>query len=83
MLTYFNRKELLITMDMKRQGEVRSILDKNGIQYDVKITNLENPAVMGKSRGRTGSLGLDQKYVYEYKIYVHKKDYEEAEWLIR
>ena len=83
MLTYFNRRELLITMDMKRQGEVRSILDKNGIQYDVKITNLENPAVMGKSRGRTGSLGLDQKYVYEYKIYVRKEDFDRVSNLIR
>ena len=83
MLTYFNRRELLITMDMKRQGEVRSILDKNGIQYDVKITNLENSAVMGKSRGRTGSLGLDQKYVYEYKIYVRKEDFDRVSSLIR
>lgn len=82
MLNIFNRRELMVTMDMKRQGEVRNILASNGIEYDIKVTNLESPAMMGNPRARTGSMGINQKQTYEYKIYVHKKDYDEAEWLI-
>ena len=32
MITIFNRKELLITWDIARQGEVRDILSANGIK---------------------------------------------------
>ena len=31
MLTFFNRRELIVTMDMKRQAQVREILAQNGI----------------------------------------------------
>ena len=83
MITIFNRKELLITMDMKRQANVRDILAANGIDYRVKVTNLQSASVIGSSRGRVGSFGINQNYSYEYKIYVHKKDYDAAMWMIR
>ena len=63
MLTIFNRKELITTMDMQRQSNIRSILSA--------------------SRGRSGSFGVDPNYSYEYHIYVHKNDYENALRLIR
>ena len=66
-------------MDMKRQGDVRDILSVNGIDYIVKVTNRQS----GNSRARVGSLGLNPKFAYEYKIYVHKKDYDNAWRLIR
>ena len=40
MLTPFNRKELIVTMEMKRQSEVRNLLSQNHIDYKVTITNL-------------------------------------------
>ena len=83
MITIFNRKELIITMEMKRQSEVRDILSQNGIDYTVKTTNLQATAVVGSQRGRTGNFGINQDYSYEYKIYVHKKDFERAVSLIR
>lgn len=83
MITIFNRKELIITMEMKRQSEVRDILSQNGIDYTVKTTNLQAAPVAGSHRGRTGNFGINQDYSYEYKIYVHKKDFERAESLIR
>lgn len=83
MITIFNRKELLITLDMKRQGDVRDMLSANGINYKVKVTNRENSALIGSRIGRVGSLGRNQNLVYEYKIYVHKKDYDYALGLIR
>lgn len=78
MITMFTRKELLVTSDMKRQGEVRELLSANGIAYKVKVTNRQNAAILGSSRARTGSIGMNSDLSYEYKIYVHKKDYENA-----
>jgi c-di-GMP-binding flagellar brake protein YcgR len=82
MITIFNRKELLVTLDMARQSEVRNILADNGIKYSVKVVNLQSASVVGSSRSRVGSFGVNQRFSYEYKIYVHKKDYEKALRLI-
>ena len=83
MITIFNRKELLITYDMKRQAEFRNVLSANGIDYKVKTINLQSASVIGSSRARTGSYGINQNNSCEYKIYVHKKDYENALKLIK
>ena len=83
MITIFTRRELLITMDVGRQGNVCQILTANGIKHTVKITNLQSSTAIGSSRARTGSFGINQNYSYEYKIYVHKNDYEDALRLIK
>ena len=83
MITVFNRKELLITMDIKRQSNVRDILSANAIDYSVKVKNIQSSPVIGGNRSRTGSLGINPNYSYEYKIFVHKKDYDYALYLIR
>lgn len=83
MITVFNRKELIITMEMNRQAEVCNILSKNGINYTVKTTNLQTRSFLGSTRGRTGSFGINPDYSYEYKIYVQKKDFEKAVFLIK
>ena len=83
MINIFTRKELLITMDMGRQMDVRNILAANGIKFAVKVTNLQSANAIGSSRGRVGTLGVNLNYSYEYKIYVRKKDYEQALRLIR
>ena len=79
MITIFNRKELLITTDMGRQGNIRDILSANGIDYTVRVINPQS----ARSRARYGTFGIDSDHSYEYKIYVHKKDYEHALKLIR
>ena len=83
MITIFNRKELLITMDMNQQSNVRNILSANGVDYTTKVTNLQSPSVFENKRGRYGSFGINQNYSYEYKIYVHRKDFDYALSLIR
>ena len=52
MITVFNRKELLITFNMKRQYEVRDILAANNIDYTIKV---ENPvsAYLHSAEGET------------------------------
>ena len=84
MITIFNRKELLITYDMQKQSEVRTILRNHKIKYDVKVKNLLSPSPMhAGSRTHAGSYGIDLTKSYEYKIYVKKADYERALELIR
>ena len=83
MITIFNRKELLITLDMKKQSEIREILSANNIEYVVKTTNLQSATVVGSQRAYTGNYGINQDYSYEYKIYVRKKDFDKAVCLIK
>lgn len=83
MITFLNRKEVCVTFDMNRQAEVRDILQVNGIDYMVKVLNRKSPSPIGAgSRARTGTFGENLSLEYEYKIYVHKDDYEEALHLI-
>ena len=82
MITIFNRKELLVTMDISRQSDVRNILSANNIPYVIKTTNLQSSQFAGSSRGRTGNFGINQQFSYEYKIYVHKNDFDKAAGLI-
>lgn len=65
MLTIFNRKELITTMDMQRQANIRSILSANGVAYTVRTENLQGSSALGsRSRGSSGSFGVDPNYSY-------------------
>ena len=84
MITIFNRKELCITFDFKEQARIRDVLTFNNIDFIIKTINRMSPSPMAaSSRARTGTFGQDTSTMYEYKIYVHKNDYEEAVHLIR
>lgn len=67
MITIFNRKQLIITYDMSIQSKIREILASNNIDYII------NP-VMFSVRTYTPA---------EYKIYVKKRDYDQACYLIK
>ena len=69
MITIFNRKELIITYDTAIQSKVRDILAYDNINYIIKVRNVHPYAL--------------NLHSYEYKIYVHKRDYEQANYLIR
>lgn len=84
MITMFNRKELISTYDMGQQAEVRNILSRNHIDYDVKTLNRKSPSPFGAgSRAYTGTFGEKLESELEYTIYVKKEDYDTACLLIR
>ena len=84
MISIFNRKELFITYDMKKQSEIRSVLQNNNIEYKVNVKNILSPTPMRSgSRAHTGSVGIDPSKSYEYKIYVKASDYKKALYLIK
>ncbi|MEA4988696.1 MAG: hypothetical protein VB095_11595 [Anaerovorax sp.] len=72
MITIFNREQLYITFAVKEQYEIRQMLSSKGIGCYIKVRNCI------PDRGRTGSLGINMDYAYEYTIYVHKKDFDLA-----
>ena len=82
MIHMFHRRELVLTLSMERQADIRAILSANGIDYQVKTTNLQNAPMAGSERARRGSFGIQSEHSYEYKIYVHKKDYDTAKQLL-
>ena len=67
MITIFNRKQLIITYDVTTQAKIRDILSSNNIDYTI------NP-IMFSARTYASA---------EYKIYVRKKDYKYASFLIK
>lgn len=69
LITIFNRKEIIITYDTAIQSKVRDILASDNIDYIIKVRNVHPYAL--------------NLHSYEYKIYVHKKDCEQATCLIR
>ena len=84
MITIFNRAELIITYDMKKQADVRNILSANNIPYIIKTRNLTSTGIgNANTRTRAGSFGVNTDSSYEYKIYVKKNDLEQAKYLIR
>lgn len=82
MITIFNRRELFVTLNMSQLNRVKDILSAHSIPFFTKTTNLQAAPFIGSSRARTGTLGINPDYSYEYRIYVHKLDYEKASHLI-
>ena len=79
MITVFNRKELLCTFDMKKQAEVRDILWKFDISYEVRVSDRADVFVGGIMNGESSPIPEHQT---EYLIYVKKEDYERAMFLM-
>ena len=81
MIHLLNRKEICLTYSLEEQARVREILRNHHIHYTVYTKNLTSPSPMDARRNDTIGLHLDR--CIEYKIYVHKKDYEATKWLLR
>lgn len=84
MITIFNRREVRSTYSMAEQAAIRSKLSHAGIKYVLKVSNLQtrNYGIGGTTRGRFGSAGVNLDFSYEYTFYVHKKDFDEAAFII-
>ena len=81
MITVFNRKELLCTFDMKKQAEVRDILWKFDISYEVRVSDRADFFV--GSTMDMNSVSRQPEHQTEYLIYVKKEDYEKAMFLVQ
>ena len=79
-LTVFNRREVLVTFSSDEFARAREALAHAQINYVLRIVNLESAKGWGPDRRSTyGSLGMNQQYTKQYVLFVHKRDYVEAE----
>ena len=83
MFTIFNSESIWIGTDQERFNQIRNRLDEGKIPYKYKVRNhLGQWRAGGTIRGTMGSFGNDPVYAYEYEILVHKKNSEQAKYLI-
>ena len=74
MITLFNRKELMALFSVQKLYDVREALDAVGIPYHTKFAT-----PLGRVGGRNrGSIFQEPDSAHDYKIYVHKDDYDRA-----
>lgn len=81
MITFLNRKELFCTFDMQKQAEIRDILWKYDISYEVRVSDRADFFVGGRMTPDGGR--HEPEHQTEYLIYVKKEDYERALFLVQ
>lgn len=81
MITIFNRESLWIGRDMKRFNEMREALEREKIPYTYRTRSSGNRWMgHGTVRGSFGSAGSSIDLMYEYEIFVLRKDLEKARY---
>lgn len=71
------------TFSMKQHGEARNVLAQNGIKYTYRVVNLLSPGFFNSGRTHTFNVGVvNNDYTRQYYLYVNKKDFEKAKYLI-
>lgn len=84
MIMIWNRIEVFVGNSLQKFNEIGHILSSNGIKYDYKIVDSTSPNFFGASnRARTGIFGVNTDYTKMYYIYVHKKEYDYAQILLK
>lgn len=81
MITVFNRREVLATLNNKLYTKAIEALYAHEIDCASEITNLLGDNLSRGSYGRD-NIGINYEHSSEYKIYVHKRDYDLAKFLI-
>lgn len=80
MLTIFNRRELLSTFSMKERSEIAASLESAGIPYSTRTINRNSPSTASPSgRAQLGTTGQSLTLMYEYTLFVHKRDLARAQ----
>ena len=78
MIFVWNRKEVYNGFSINEFNRIKDILSAKGLQYDFRTINKTTSSGFDNTRGRIGSMGENTKYSYQYYIYVHKNNYENA-----
>ena len=83
MFTFFNSESLWIGFEMDRFNQIRDALDNNSIPYKYNVRNhLGQFSGRGTIRGSKGSFGNPTEQMYQYEVFVYKKDFEKAKFVI-
>ena len=63
MITVWNRKELFCTFDMKKQAEVRDILWKFDISYEMRVSDRADFFVSGSTTSPAADIDHQTEYM--------------------
>ena len=84
MFTFFNSESLWTGTDPQVFQKLRIALEAGQIPYKHTVSSrLGQWNGAGTTRGRTGSAGIPVTQMYQYEIFVYKRDLEKARYLIR
>lgn len=84
MFTFFNSESLWTGTDQQMFSNLRTVLNTHQIPYKHKVSNrLGQWNGAGTVRGRMGSTGIPSDQMYQYEIFVYKKDVEKAKYLTK
>ena len=73
-------KSILLTKDLGRFQNVKTLLEANNIKYKTKV---ENSSAVFTGQGTTRGMNFGRDTDITYEILVDKKDAESAEFLMR
>ena len=77
MINILNRREIIIMRDLNQLNTIRNRLQDNGIENIVRTNNfITNTGISN------GAPNINAEFDYEYRVYVHRKDYKKAIRLI-
>lgn len=81
-LHLFNRESVYIGYELSELNSIPDCLAANRIKYKYKVRSRmsQNSGLAGSMRGHVGSGPFSD---YEYEVFVHKRDGEEAAFVIR
>ena len=74
MLTVFNRRELITVLSTQQLYQLQSALTEAEIPFHTAVLNQGGPF---QTRRRTDPF-IKFDYLNQYRIYVHKNDYDRA-----
>lgn len=84
MFTPFNSESLWMGNDMGKYNAVLDLLAQEGIPYRQKARSHmgQFSGRGGSMRGTYGTLGMRGDCLYEYEVFVYKKDFDRAKFLL-
>lgn len=79
---FWNRCLLYRGTSIEKYNEVRNILQINNIKYNLKISNKNSYIGPMMDKMIIGTLSQKEDFSNEYIIFVNKKNYEYAKYII-
>lgn len=79
MFFFFLKKDVYIGYSLNELSKIRGILFQEGIKYTYKVRSLLD---RGSRRGIRGSYGINMAYEKQYTVFVNKKDFAKASYLV-
>lgn len=83
MIMFWNRKEVFTGYSLQEFNDIRFKIAAHGIKYGYKVVDSTSSSFFGSRRARAGSFGVNMDYTKTYYLYVHKKDYDQVQALLR